>query len=551
MLGRSLGTMFADICERAPDDPAFEAADGSLRWTRRALADRVARVAELFDDMAVGSRVILALPNTAEFPVWFWGCQVAGIVPVPVAPPHAGPRLAHQIASIRAISGITGATAIVLRPGETAQKLRTALAPLRIFEHAIEPGIARLSPRERRPEDLAFIQFTSGSTSNPKGCALAHRSVAANVEAIRKALDTHRGDVSYNWMPYHHDMGLLSGIIAPILCEGTGIIDAPRAFMLDPIGWLRKISAHANVHTTAPNFALSLTLRAYSRRRDLQLSLENVRSIICGAEPIEPELVRRFLRTFAGFGLKPESFVACYGMAESTVLVSACSGGLRTFLADATALEKDRRLEPVGSGGRARELVSLGTPPPECQLKIVEEGREVAEGQVGEIWLRSPSLMQGYFSDPEATEGVFQDGYLKTGDNGLLLAGELFFVGRRKDILIVSGQNFDPHDIELQIAQAVGLEARRISAINVNIADRGSTLGIVLEEDFTARQSEDLPSRVIESCFNITGVRPKIYVLRGERLPRTSSGKIQRAALALRFTQLESMASKAAEAVEP
>src|SRR5262249_47500818 len=161
----------------------------------------------------------------------------------------------------------------------------------------------------------------------------------------------------------------------------------------------------------------------------------------------------------------------------------ACSGGLRTFLADAAVLEKERRSAPAGPGGRTRELVSLGAPPPEGRLKIVEDGHEVAEGRVGEIWLRSPSLMQGYFPHPGATEKAFQDGYLKTGDNGVLLAGELFFVGRRKDILIVSGQNFDPHDIELQIAQAVGLEARRIGAINVELAGRGSTLGIVLEED--------------------------------------------------------------------
>jgi len=528
----NLGRAFMAFCEAKPDDVALETADGTIRLTRAEYLAFATAAAERLKDRPTGDRIVLALPNGPEFGFWFWACQLLGVVAVPIEPLRAGPRLLHQIDMTRRIAATAGAAAIVSPSGEAATALTVAIPDLAIHSAELEPATASISPTTVSGEDLAFIQFTSGSTGFPKGCALSHANVIANAQACRETFDVQPGDLSYAWMPYHHDMGLMTAMILPVFGRGSIIMDTPRAFVLDPLRWLRLISTRPeNVHVSAPNFALALTLKFFERRKPMDLSLDRVQSVICGAEPIDPQLVRRFYTALEPLGLSPNSFFASYGMSETVVLAATQPHGLKTCHADAAALELEGRFIPATPANRSRELICLGRPFRGGDLEIRDGDHALPDRRAGEICLRSTSIMQGYYGSPAATAEVLRDGWLRTGDIGIRIDRELYFVGRRKEIIIVSGQNFDPHDIELQIAEDTGLEARRLCAVNVDVDGKGSSLLIVVE-DHPGTAEAELTGTIMDIAFRITGVRPDVTILKGRRLPRTSSGKLQRDAVA-------------------
>jgi acyl-CoA synthetase (AMP-forming)/AMP-acid ligase II len=531
-----LGACFLQWAQGPSQSPAIRTADGERSWTRAHYVERVAAAARRLEHLPVGARVLLLVPNNLTFGAWFWACQILGLTAVPLEPPRPGSRMVDQLSRIRLLADKVEAAACVLTGVALTGPVIEALNIQVVNADDLGGQDDLPSPRSSDADALALIQFTSGSTGAPKGCALRHRNVVTNARAALAAARWTPGDTLYNWMPLFHDMGLISGIVSPIVGNGRSVIDSPRGFMLDPSGWLTRLSACGRVHATAPNFALALVLRAIDRGYRPPATLAGIRTLVCGAEPIDPVLVRRFIARLAPFGLDPNAFAACYGMAESTVIISAETRGLRTTKVDPTALVARGRAV-AAQGGESRELVSLGAPVGQAQIAIrARNGRTAREGTVGEIHLKSASIMSGYFNDPRASAAVLKNGWLKTGDNGVMIDGDLYFVGRRKDLIIVGGQNIDAHDLELQIAVKTGIESHRICAFNVASPLGDARLGLAVERrGSTAASAEGVEEQLAKACFELTGIRPLLVAATREHLPRTTSGKIRRSAVAERF----------------
>ncbi|MCM2268862.1 MAG: AMP-binding protein, partial [Thermoanaerobaculia bacterium] len=503
-----------------------------------AVAARAARVAGglAAAGVAPGDRVALVYPTAPEFFDALFGALLAGAVPVPLYPPVRLGRLAEYHARTAAMLRAAGAVLLLvdgrLRPllGEAVAAARPALGARRLDEL---PAAAPLV-RDGDPDALALVQFSSGTTTQPKPVALTHRAVVAQVAALNAhwpdSAEVRHSGVS--WLPLYHDMGLIGCVLPALERRAELTLLPPERFVARPALWLRALSRHRATISVAPNFAYAL---ACERIRDDEMAgcdLSAWRVALCGAEAVSAATLRAFAARFARWGFRAEALTPVYGLSEAALAVTF--GELeRPFVAlrvKREALARDGRA--VADDGGV-ELVAVGRPLPGFTLSLRDEsGGEVPPGRVGRLFVRGPSLLREYLGQPEATAAALRDGWLDTGDLGFLHDGELVLTGRAKDVLIVRGANHSPEEVERAVDAVPGV--RRGCAVAVSARDDGDATERVLlfvehRRGASRRAVAALAARCREAIVAATGLAvDEVRVLAPGALPRTSSGKLRR-----------------------
>ncbi|MBI3824588.1 MAG: fatty acyl-AMP ligase [Candidatus Rokubacteria bacterium] len=511
-LGPEKGVVFLDREER----------ETSLRWPE--LLARAAAVAGGLRARGVrpGDTVAVVLPTGAAFFHAFFGVQLAGAVPVPLYPPvrlgrldeyHA--RTAAMLTAVRARLVLAGArTWRVL--GDAVARARPELGCVDV-DGVTGPAVVH----EARPEDLALAQFSSGTTVEPKPVALTHANVLANVSAIRDVLLEAGADSvehGVSWLPLYHDMGLIGTVFLALCHPASLTLIPPELFVARPALWLRALSRTRATVSAAPNFAYALCTERIRDEEMEGVDLGGWRLALNGAEPVSATTLRAFVGRFARWGLRPEALTPVYGLAEATLAVtfSDWRTPFRATRFDRDALA-DGRAVPAANG---TELVSVGQAVPGVEL-------DAPIGTVGPIRVKGPSITPGYLHQPELTRAAIADGWLDTGDLGFLHEGELYVCGRTKDVVILRGRNYAPHDIEQAIEAMPGVRAGGVAAVSHVPQDDETERLIVFVEAQGAEP--DLATRCREAVLAAMGLDPAlVVVLVPGTLPRTSSGKIRR-----------------------
>jgi fatty-acyl-CoA synthase len=407
---------------------------------------------------------------------------------------------------------------------------------------ALQRGIAAAWHRADDDLDrLAILQFTSGSTSDPKGVMLPHRTVGANLDAIAHATSLDPDDdVLVSWLPLYHDMGLV-GLLTTALTTGTPLVlGAPTDFTSSPGRWMEWMSTYGGTATAGPNFSYVLAARALARGD--QLDLSRLRLALNGAEPVDPATVARFVEAGARHGLRPGAVFPAFGMAEVAIAGTFPEpmSGLRTDSVDRRVLESERYAAPVEADvDGARHLAILGRPVQGLEVRVVDPvtGDELDDREVGELEIRGTSVTPGYYKRPEANAELFHDGWLRTGDLAYLLEGEMVMCGRIKDVIIVGGRNVFPEDIERALADVEGVRAGNVIAFGVDLQGKE---GVVVVAESKADDPTLVRTTVAARVRDAVGLPAKdIVLVQPGSLPKTSSGKLQRSLCKLRYLGAE------------
>ncbi len=551
-----------------PPDRAPQGEDESVVFSYAEAWDLARRAAAHLEARGVrhGDRVLLVLPTGPSFLAAFHGCQVLGAIPVPVVPPVSLTRMDDHMARIARVAQVCEASAVVVNEQLLAitglvrsrfREARGALSNVIFGRDLLREDVALDGLRATAPSAPGMLQFTSGSTGDPKGVVLPHTSLLANILAIGRAAEFQPGDVALAWLPLFHDMGLIGHFLAATAWGLPLVLMPPETFIRRPREWLRAISRYRGSCSAAPNFAYSLCVKK-CRDRDLEgVDLSSWRVAFCGAEPINHETVLSFRERFAGHGFRPGTFFPVYGMAEFSLAA--------TFPRPQTPprLDRVRRhdLEERGvaspvdapaavpDGTDVVTCVGVGRAMPDHDLRIVDaEGRLVPDRRVGEIEVRGPSMMSGYYRAPLATAEAIRDGWLRTGDMGYVVDGELFVTGRRKEMIIKGGKNLYPMDIEAAAGRVDGIRVGCCAAFGVSNTARGTEdLVLVCEtrvEDAEARAA--LVAAVRTAVLEAVGATPDAVVLvEPGTVPKTSSGKIQRDLMRKRYASGDLKAGRA------
>jgi fatty-acyl-CoA synthase len=383
------------------------------------------------------------------------------------------------------------------------------------------------------PDRLAILQFTSGSTSDPKGVMLPDRVLCANLDAVAEAaaLDPDE-DVLVSWLPLYHDMGLVGLLTLPMSTGARLVLGAPQDFTAKPARWMEWVSTYGGTATAGPNFSWVLATRALDRSKPLDLS--RLRVALNGAEPIDPDQVEAFVAAGCRHGLRPKAVFPAFGMAEVAIggTFPAPLSGMATDCVDRRVLETERYAAPTDPGTEgSRRLPLLGRPVPGLEIRIVDPdtGAPLREREVGELEIRGTSVTPGYYRRPHANAELFHDGWLRTGDLSYLLDGQLVVCGRIKDVIIVGGRNMFPEDVERAVGHLEGVRAGNVIAFGVG-GDRGRESLVVVAESRAADDDLVAVRRLVaERVRDVMGVPAKDIVLVAPgTLPKTSSGKLQR-----------------------
>ena len=504
------------------------------------LAERTARTAAAFRRHCLkrGDRVALALPDTIEFITCFLGCMHAGLIPVPMYPPLRVGQLGHYLDHARHILQRAGASMLVTAPAIKSVLGSLVDGTLRSITtvSALELDDRVLAPETVAMDEVAFLQFTSGSTAHPKGVMLTNGNLEANAHCILAGLKLGEEDVGCSWLPLYHDMGLIGCVLSP-LYSGTPVVFLPPfQFLKQPVEWLRRMTKHRATVTFSPNFGYGLCT-ARVREKDLaRLDLSHWRVAGCGAEPIQRRTLDAFAEKFAPAGFRRSAFLLAYGLAESTLAVSFSPVDDEPVFADVDfhALTSEAVARDPLDGTATVTLANCGQPFDGHEVAILDAGGErLPEGRVGEIALRGPSVTRGYWRDPSATNAATRAGFLLTGDQGFLANGDLFVCGRNKELIIVAGRNYHPADIEWVASEVPGIRRGRVVAFGVTNVDAGGSTHerVVLcaesraRGDARAAVGEAVKARVLDSL----GLKiSDVMLLDRASLPRTSSGKLQR-----------------------
>jgi fatty-acyl-CoA synthase len=403
------------------------------------------------------------------------------------------------------------------------------------------PGRAGAEAWERPGDDLerlAILQFTSGSTSDPKGVMLPHRTVGANLDAIAYATSLDPDDdVLVSWLPLYHDMGLVGLLTLPMTTGTPLVLGAPTDFMGSPSRWMEWISTYGGTATAGPNFSYVLAARALRRSQPLDLS--RLRIALNGAEPVDPETVASFIEAGEPHGLRPGAVFPAFGMAEVAIAGTFPEpmSGLRTDPIDLRVLEAERYAAPVEpSAPGARSLAILGRPVLGLEIRVVDpvSGDELKDREVGELEIRGTSVTPGYYQRPDANAELFHDGWLRTGDLAYLLDGEMVMCGRIKDMIIVGGRNVFPEDVERALANVEGVRAGNVIAFGID-GHQGKE-GLVVVAESKGDDHAEVRRSVAERVRDAIGLPAKeIVLVEPGSLPKTSSGKLQRSLCKLRY----------------
>ncbi|MFJ7046424.1 hypothetical protein CTU88_08790 [Streptomyces sp. JV178] len=538
---------------RQPDEIAYihlregETPDGSLTY-RQLETDAHTRAAALAAaGLEAGDSALLLYPSGLEFIRSLLGCMYARVAAAPVQVPTRR----RGVQRLRRIADDAGTTTILTTAALKADLERQfadlpELAGLTLVDTEALPATpVDWNGPAPLPDDIALLQYTSGSTGDPKGVMVSHANFLANVSETEDIWPTGRDGVVVSWLPLFHDMGMLFGVLLP-LCSGIpAYLMEPAAFIRRPLRWLEALSTYRGTHAAAPSFAYELCVSALRDAGDVDLDLSSWRVAANGAEPVRWRAVRDFTETFAPYGFAPEAMTPGYGLAENTLKATASPADRppTVLWASSTAL-KDGRLEIVGeSAPDAQPLVGSGFPSATTRVRVIDPATRTPRepGRLGEIWINGPCVALGYRERPQETQEAFggrvagESGaspYLRTGDLGFLHEGELFVAGRLKDVIIRNGRNFYPQDIELSAESAVpGLRPNCAAAFSVDDGERERLVVVVETDGRVLREvgAGELRERVGAAVHDGQRLRvDEVVVIRRGALPRTTSGKVQR-----------------------
>jgi acyl-CoA synthetase (AMP-forming)/AMP-acid ligase II len=537
-----------------PDDPAYillsdrgredsRITFGELERRARAVAVRLAERA------APSERALLLFPNGIDFMAAFFGCLVAGIIAVPMMLPRRQSTRDSSdsiVADCAPRLGLATASLLAGGRGDLAGRFG-GLDWLAVDQLAADSEVPDMAFPTVAAADIAFLQYTSGSTSDPKGVMVSHANLIANLAMMREAFGNSRASTYVSWTPLYHDMGLIINVLESLYSGALCVLLSPVAFVQRPILWLRAISAYRAEVAVGPNFAFDLCVDRYRAEDMADLDLSCWKLALNASEAVRADTIRRFAAVFAPHGFSPSAMYPAYGMAEATVLISAGRRGAGPVIRPVSreGLQRNSVLPPADAAD-AQEVVGCGRAFPGERVMIADPVslRRLAPGRIGEIWAAGPNIAPGYWRNPEASAEAFsarladeadETRWLRTGDLGFVdESGELFITGRIKEIVIIRGVNHYPQDIEHTV-QRSHPALRRHGGAAFAVADPAGAerLVIVQEVERTYRNRIDpaeIIARVREAVVTEHEIAPhEIALLRPGALPKTTSGKIQRA----------------------
>ncbi len=547
------------LCWRATEQPARQAAafldDESDLVGRLSYAelDRKARTigALLQEHNLAGERALMLYSPGLDFVAAFFGCLYGGTIAVPAYPPRprtlsrllnivkdARPAVILASRDVRELIEpmLTEAEGFPRLPWLTTDDLPDTLSE--VWHH---PGATRTS--------LAFLQYTSGSTTTPRGVMVSHGNLLHNLSLIRAGFETTHADSGVIWLPLYHDMGLIGGVLQPIFAGLPVTLMSPLTFLQRPFRWLEAITKTRATISGGPNFAYDLCVRKITAEQRARLDLSRWEIAFSGAEPVRGETIERFTRTFAECGFQPTAWLPCYGLAEATLFVTGVqrATGPRFLTVSTLALEAHKVVPVADDGPGGRRFVSCGFPRGDLKVAIVdpESATLAPPDAVGEIWISGPSVAGGYWGQPQESDRVFraqvvgaEDArtWLRTGDLGFLHNGELFIAGRIKDLIIIDGRNHYPQDIELTVEGShPAIQLSGVAAFSVDSADT-ERLVIVAEiarEHVPGRPGAAPLAEIARAVRRAVSEQHAVQIsdlvlIRPGTVPKTTSGKIQR-----------------------
>jgi 1-acyl-sn-glycerol-3-phosphate acyltransferase len=490
--------------------------------------------------LAPGESVALMLPTGREFFVAFLGIQIAGAVAVPIYPPFRLSQLEDHLRRQALILENARAALLIATP-ETARAahwLRNRIVGLRRVSTVPELSLSGQAPAlALNPSDVALLQYTSGSTGDPKGVVLTHDNIIANVRAIGEAAEIRSTDVVVSWLPLYHDMGLIGAWLGSLYHGCRLVVMPPTRFLARPAAWLQALHRHGGTLAAAPNFAYEMCASRITDPELAGLDLSAWRLALNGSEPVSPSTIDRFVRRFAAHGFRREAMTPVYGLAENAVALTFTPAGRgpRLDRLDRPAFEKSG--QAVVADPSAQDpltFVSCGRPIPHHEVRVVDElGRELPDRRRGSVQFRGPSATTGYFRNPPASRALYDGPWLNTGDLGYIADGELFVTGRSKDVIIRAGRHVFPYEVEERVGSIPGIRGGGVAVFAGRDEARGTEKVIVVAEtrERDPERLGELRARIdAESSPLLGGAPEEVLLVPPRTVPKTSSGKTRRAA---------------------
>ena len=483
-----------------------------------------------------GERVAIVLPTGVEFMDAFLGTQLAGGIPAALYPPFRLGKLDEYYTRLRRLLAKMGAK-FLITDARIGRLLGTGVAGVASLKEVMDASNLKKGSGWQRvpvaPDDIAFLQFSSGTTVEPKAVAVSHSNLMYNLAMMEAGIGGGTPEEFVGggvcWLPLYHDMGLVGCLYLGLHYPGNMTFMGPDTFIARPVMWLQAISKYRGVVSPAPHFAYGLCLKKV-RDEDMEgVDLSSWRCALNGAEPIDTETMERFIERFSRWGLRREAMTPVYGLAEAGLGVSFSP------MNDAPVVTEFDRDALSGEGralrGNGRKLPSVGKPMVGLAVEIQDEnGNTLPEGYAGRIMIKGPSVTNGYFNDPELNATMIRNGWMDTGDIGFFFEGNLYIGGRAKDLIIIRGRNYAPQEMEELLLEIPGLRTGCAVALGIQVEGQGEDLLILAELDpMSKRPSEEILAEVRNRLLSGLSLAPyHIELLPAGTLPRTSSGKLRR-----------------------
>jgi amino acid adenylation domain-containing protein len=522
--------------------------DGEMSLTYGELDEKARAIGVLLkESFKYGDRVLLLYPPGLEFISGFMGCLYAGMIAVPAYPPDPA-RLSRTLTRLQKIAMDAQAAAVlttdtIVAGARTLAQHAAGLSSLQwLSSESIVPGYGKEWRRPKvSPDTTAFIQYTSGSTGDPKGVVLSHENLLHNAGLVYQGLENRPGDKYLSWLPVFHDMGFMAGVLEPLYGGFESVLMSPMAFLQRPITWLHAISKYKATISGGPNFAYGLCARKVKPEERKGLDLSTWTLAFNGAEPVRADTIEEFSRVFNSCGFSRQTFFPCYGLAEATLIVAGGPRASLPVVRQSNQRGDGPRAAQISGPGKQAKLVSCGRILPGQRVIIVDpESRvECSSGETGEIWVSGPSVARGYWELDHETTGTFQaftatekGPFLRTGDLGFIETENLYVTGRLKDLIIVRGRNYHPQDIELSVERSH--PAMRPGCCAAFSLDTGSEERVVIVSEVDEHRMAD-PDEAVGGIRRVVAedhdlLAYAIVLIRPGTIPKTTSGKIQRRA---------------------
>lgn len=539
---RTVDQALLEAIEKYPNQTHtyMDSAGNETTYTKAEIAAKSEIIAAALQERGLkkGDRIGLVLIEPEEFILTFIAALRAGIVPVPLYPPMSMADLDAYIEKLTKICDNASAQLLIVSERiqnilwQVVSKVPSLKTLLRVDE--LLESRASASFPELAEDDMAFLQYTSGSTSDPKGVIVTHGSLWANASAV--TLDglkcNPESDITVSWLPLYHDMGLIGFVLSPLLVHMSSVFIPTIRFLKRPSTWMDTISRHRGTISFCPPFALALAARRAKPAELERWDLSCLRAVGVGAEPIQPEGARLFTETFSSHcGMPEDAVTAAYGMAEATLAMALTPEGqqMRSHFIDGPHFQETGRVRLVDAADEgALEHVSCGETFPEHGITVFTlDGEQAEDGVEGQIHFRGPSVAKGYFRNEEATREAFRaDGWLATGDLGYMWEGEVYVTGRLKDLIIINGRNIHPQAIEWPLYELEGVRPGNVVAFS---RPGKGTEELIIAIETTGNPPENLEDQVRDAVTKEFGVPvTEVVLLDAGQLPKTSSGKLQR-----------------------